>query len=102
MEGLKRYEIFVREAGEGRAFYGIIQAAREESADLIVMGTHGRTGFDHLLLGSTAENVGRKSPCPVLTVRSPGSNSSCPQDRIWRTLIMKDGAVRLDWSNPSC
>jgi nucleotide-binding universal stress UspA family protein len=41
----------------GKAFYEIIQVAREESADLIVMGTHGRTGIDHLILGSTAENV---------------------------------------------
>ena len=67
----KNYEIFARETGEGGAFYEIIQAAREESADLIVMGTHGRTGLDHLILGSTAENVVRKLPCPVLTVRLP-------------------------------
>jgi nucleotide-binding universal stress UspA family protein len=73
----KNYEIFARETGEG-AFYEIIQAARKESADLIVMGTHGRTGFDHLLLGSTAENVVRQSPCPVLTVRLPGKKFIMP------------------------
>jgi nucleotide-binding universal stress UspA family protein len=72
IEGFKKVEIFAREAGEGQAFYEIIQVARKESADLIVMGTHGRTGIDHLLLGSIAENVVRKSPCPVLTVRLPG------------------------------
>ena len=77
-EGFKNYEILAREADEGRAFYEIIQAAREESADLIVMGTHGRTGFDHLILGSTAENVVRKSPCPVLTVRLPGKKFVMP------------------------
>ena len=77
-EGLKNYEIFTREADEGRFFYEIIQVAREESADLIVMGTHGRTGFDYLILGSTAENVVRKSPCPVLTVRLPGKKFIMP------------------------
>jgi len=77
-EGFKNYEILARVADEGRAFYEIIQAAREESADLIVMGTHGRTGFDHLILGSTAENVVRKSPCPVLTVRLPGKKFIMP------------------------
>jgi nucleotide-binding universal stress UspA family protein len=47
----------------------IVQAAREQRADLIVVGTHGRTGLDHILLGSTAERVIRRAPCPVLTVR---------------------------------
>ena len=73
----KDYKIFAREPGRG-AFYEIIQAAREESVDLIIMGTHGRTGFDHLILGSTAENVVRKSPCPVLTVRLPGKKFIMP------------------------
>jgi len=71
IEGFKDYKIFTRETDEGRAFYEIIQVAREECADLIVMGTHGRTGIDHLIVGSTAERVVRKSPCPVLTVRLP-------------------------------
>ncbi len=39
--------------------------------DLIVMGTHGRTGVAHLLLGSVAERLVRTAPCPVLTVRHP-------------------------------
>jgi nucleotide-binding universal stress UspA family protein len=63
---------------EGFKNYEIIQVAREESADLIVMGTHGRTGLDHLILGSTAENVVRKSPCPVLTVGLPGNKFIMP------------------------
>ncbi len=78
VEELKNYEILARGSDEGRAFYEIIQTANEESADLIVMGTHGRTGFDHLIMGSTAENVVRKSPCPVLTVRLPGKKFVMP------------------------
>lgn len=74
----KNYKIFTRETEEGGAFYEIIQVARKESADLIVMGTHGRTGLDHLILGSTAENVVRKSFCPVLTVRLPGKKFIMP------------------------
>ena len=47
----------------------ILRVAREEVAELIVMGTHGRTGLRHLLLGSVAEEVMRRAPCPVFTVR---------------------------------
>ena len=48
----------------------IVQFANEESVGLIVMGTHGRTGLGHLLVGSTAEMVVKTANCPVLTVRS--------------------------------
>jgi nucleotide-binding universal stress UspA family protein len=47
----------------------IARLAAEEHADMIVMGTQGRTGLDRLLLGSVAERVIRRAPCPVLTVR---------------------------------
>jgi len=47
----------------------IAQTATSRGSDLIVMGTHGRSGFAHLLLGSVAERVVRIAPCPVLTVR---------------------------------
>ena len=47
----------------------IAALARRASADLVVMGTHGRTGLQHALLGSVAEKVLRTAPCPVLTVR---------------------------------
>jgi nucleotide-binding universal stress UspA family protein len=57
---------------EGYPFLEIIRYAKEQTIDLIVMGTHGRTGIPHLLMGSVAENVVRKSPCPVLTVRPVG------------------------------
>lgn len=49
----------------------ILRYAVERDIDLIVMGTHGRGGVGHLLLGSIAEKVVRRSPCPVLTVRHP-------------------------------
>jgi universal stress protein A len=48
----------------------IVKLANEQSVDLIVMGTHGWTGFKHLLLGSVAENVLRQASCPVLVVKS--------------------------------
>jgi glycine betaine transporter len=47
----------------------ITDYARENAVDLIVMGTHGRTGIEHALAGSVAERVVRTAPCPVLTVR---------------------------------
>jgi universal stress protein A len=47
----------------------ILRVARDEKVDLIVMGTHGRTGVRHLLLGSVAEAVTRHAPCPVFTAR---------------------------------
>ncbi|HZV82813.1 MAG TPA: universal stress protein [Geobacteraceae bacterium] len=47
----------------------MVRKAEEVKADLIVMGTHGRKGLDHVLFGSTAERVVRTSHCPVMTVR---------------------------------
>jgi universal stress protein A len=54
----------------GSPAFEIVRFADENSAGLIVMGTHGWTGFKHLIMGSTAENVVRTADCPVLTVRS--------------------------------
>jgi nucleotide-binding universal stress UspA family protein len=47
----------------------ILEAAAKTQADLIVMGTHGRTGMKHVLVGSVAERTVRLAPCPVLTVK---------------------------------
>jgi len=52
----------------GKAFSEIIGYAQKQKIDIIIIGTHGRGGLDHFLLGSTAEKVVRKAPCPVLTV----------------------------------
>jgi len=56
-------------AREGYAPEVIVDAAKQHKADLIAMGTHGRTGIAHLLLGSTAERVVQHAGCPVMTVR---------------------------------
>jgi nucleotide-binding universal stress UspA family protein len=56
---------------EGVPFAEIIKKAREYKVDLIVLGTHGRTGLSHAIMGSVAEKVVRKAPCPVLTIRHP-------------------------------
>jgi universal stress protein A len=56
---------------EGDPATEILRAAREFKSDLIVLGTHGRTGLGRLLMGSVAEQVVRKAPCPVLTVKVP-------------------------------
>jgi nucleotide-binding universal stress UspA family protein len=66
---------------EGRALIGsaaeeIVRLADSGSYDLIVMGTHGRTGIRRLLLGSVAETVSRHASIPVLTVRGPGGLSA--------------------------
>jgi len=68
---LKR-QINVEEAVvRGRPFVEIIRVAKEKGADLIVMATHSQTGIRHSHLGSTAERVVRKAPCPVMVIRHP-------------------------------
>ena len=63
---------------EGAPFAEIVRHARENRFDLIVVGTHGRTGLKHALLGSVAEKVVRKAHCPVLTVRLAGHSFEHP------------------------
>ena len=55
----------------GKPFLEIIETAKEEDIDLIIIASHGHTGVEHILFGSTAEKVVRKAPCPVLTLRDP-------------------------------
>jgi nucleotide-binding universal stress UspA family protein len=70
--------IFRREVRVGVDFREIIDYAAKQDIDLIVMATHGRTGLAHVLLGSVAEKVVRKSPCPVLTIKHPSLKVHMP------------------------
>jgi nucleotide-binding universal stress UspA family protein len=63
---------------EGSPKVAIIQYARQQTIDLIVLATHGRTGLPHVLVGSVAEAVVRTAPCPVLTVRPEGHQFVMP------------------------
>ena len=68
----------VAETRVGYPFLEIIRYAKTHDVDLIVLGTHGRGAIEHMLLGSVAEKVVRKAPCPVLTVREGQSSFSLP------------------------
>jgi nucleotide-binding universal stress UspA family protein len=67
-----------RALADGDPVQEILHTARETHADLIVMGTHGRTGMGRILMGSVAEGVLRKAPCPVLTVKVPPPTAPPP------------------------
>ena len=54
---------------QGIPFVEIISTAKRNDVDMIVLGSHGRTGISHMMMGSVSEKVVRKAPCPVLTVR---------------------------------
>ena len=62
---------FRREFIVGNPADELVNYAKEKGIDLVVMGTHGRTGLNRLLMGSIAEGVVRRSPCPVLTIKQP-------------------------------
>lgn len=64
---------------EGDAAPLIVSVAIDRHCDLIVMGTHGRTGLSRLLMGSVAEKVLRTAPCPVLTVKAPVAVAAPPE-----------------------
>ena len=68
MRGFKNIEYKVL---KGIPYEEISKLAAEQKVDLIVLGTHGRRGIDRMLFGSTAEQVVRNAPCPVLSVRLP-------------------------------
>jgi universal stress protein A len=61
---------------EGDTAQEIQRVAQERGCDLIVMGTHGRTGLSHLVMGSIAEKLIRLAPCPVLTTKIPSSQKT--------------------------
>lgn len=68
------FENFDTMLAAGIPYREIVKTARNVPAGLIVIGTHGRTGVEHAIFGSTAEKVVRMAPCPVLTVRLGGSS----------------------------
>ena len=84
----KQFDEFVQNAPElqgvefttkilrGNPYSEIIKEAETGNFDMIIIGTHGRTGLEHVLFGSTAELVVRKAPCPVLTVRPKNNQES--------------------------
>ncbi len=63
---------------QGIPFAEIISTAREKNIDMIVIGSHGRSGIAHMMLGSVSEKVVRKAPCPVLTIRNPDQKFVMP------------------------
>jgi len=64
----------------GKPFLEIIETASEENIDLIIIATHGHTGMEHILFGSTAEKVVRKASCPVLTLREPAKGAETTKE----------------------
>lgn len=72
VDQLKEKQAYEIQLLSGYASTEIIRLVKEKTIDLIVMGSHGLTGLAHVLFGSTADRVVRKSPCSVLTVRPQG------------------------------
>jgi nucleotide-binding universal stress UspA family protein len=65
-----------------------VRYAGSRDIDLIVMGTHGRSGVAHMVMGSVAEKVVRTAPCPVLTVRHPRRASVVPEEAIAQAALV--------------
>lgn len=70
---------------EGNVVEELLKIARETHADLTILGTHGRTGFSRLLSGSTAEQMVRRAPCPVLTLKLPLEESEDESE--WESVV---------------
>lgn len=77
---------------EGNTASEIVRHAADHDVDLVVMGTHGRSGFDRLTLGSVAEKVLRKAPCPVLTI-PPGAARTAAEVSVRRILCPTDSST---------
>jgi len=84
------------EIGEGNAASEILDRATAIPSDLIVMGTHGRSGFERLVLGSVAEKVIHKAACPVLTVPRPMADAVPVPDRLFTRIL-----CAIDFSDTS-
>lgn len=77
-EDRAKYQARIELISGGSEFVEIVRYARDHAIDMIVMGTHGRGAIAHMLMGSVAEKVVRKAPCPVLTVRHPDHKFEMP------------------------
>jgi nucleotide-binding universal stress UspA family protein len=71
----------VRAIRHGVVYQEICRYAERRNIDLLILGTHGRTGLKHVFLGSVAERVVRTAPCPVLTVRHPAHRVTLPAEQ---------------------
>ncbi len=69
MGNLTDFEVVIKESSE-LPHYSLLDIAREKGVDLIVIGTHGRSGIEKAIFGSVAEKLCRRAVCPVLTIRS--------------------------------
>ena len=76
-------------------------AARAEDSDLVIVGTKGKTGLQHVLLGSTAERVIRGAPCPVLTVRTEPTDAEQEEGATSRSVSLERILVPVDFSDCS-
>jgi nucleotide-binding universal stress UspA family protein len=72
----------------------ILNVARDARADFIVMGTHGRTGLRRMLLGSVAEEIIRRAPCPVLAVKLPAAGGVGGPSEVSPKVARIDGGCR--------
>lgn len=79
----------------------VVTAAQAEDSDLIVVGTKGKTGLAHVLLGSTAERVIRGAPCPVLTVRTEPTDTEQEGGDLSRLITLERILVPVDFSDCS-
>lgn len=74
-------KVKVRQIAEiGVPYKSIVEKAEEEGVEMIIMSTHGRSGFDHMVIGSVTEKVVRRANCPVLSIRPVGAHKAKIQD----------------------
>ena len=79
----------------GLPYKNIVERAREDGADMIVMSTHGRTGFSHVLLGSVTEKVVRTAPCPVVSIHPEEEGESSERKNRGRLAQPRRAASRI-------
>jgi nucleotide-binding universal stress UspA family protein len=86
---------------EGDAARQILHTARDVGADVIVLGTHGRTGLGRLLMGSVAEAVLRQATCPVLAVKAPLPETPAATDTLADQIASGPGLIRWPAGPPA-